>query len=110
MDLKRLLAKLRWNIGLLYYQEALDLEKHGTIIERRGAQPGSSSQDEHLLLQSYKGLTDIYNRRVLFGFDVFQNPLIEATVLGLDHTGALILELDDSSKVVQHSGEIIYLD
>ena len=55
-------------------------------------------------------LTDIFNRRVLFGFNVQEDPQFEATVAGLDNSGGLVLELDDTSKIVQHSGEIIYLD
>jgi hypothetical protein len=55
-------------------------------------------------------LTDIVNRRVLFGFDVQKNPQFEAKVIGLDGSGGLILEMEDSSTVVQQSGEIIYLD
>ena len=47
---------------------------------------------------------------MLFGFDVQESPQFEATVIGLDNTGGLILEMDDSSRIVQHSGEIIYLD
>jgi BirA family biotin operon repressor/biotin-[acetyl-CoA-carboxylase] ligase len=105
----RLLVKLRWNIGLLYYEEARHLEVHGGIGKRHQARAENMHADEHLLLQSYKGLTDIFNRRVLFGFDVQENPLFEAIVVGLDNSGGLILELDDSSRIVQHSGEIIYL-
>jgi BirA family biotin operon repressor/biotin-[acetyl-CoA-carboxylase] ligase len=106
----RLLAKLRWNIGLLYYEEAKHLEVHGGIGKRNGTQTENMPEEKHLLLESYKNLTDISNRRVLFGFDVQENPQFEAKVVGLDNSGGLILELDDNSKIVQHSGEIIYLD
>jgi biotin-(acetyl-CoA carboxylase) ligase len=47
---------------------------------------------------------------VLFGFDVQEKPQYEAKVVGLDSSGGLILELEDGSRVVQYSGEIIYLD
>jgi BirA family biotin operon repressor/biotin-[acetyl-CoA-carboxylase] ligase len=67
-------------------------------------------QENHLLLESYKSLTDIFNRRVLFGFNVQETPQFEARVIGLDNSGGLLLELDDTSKIVQYSGEIIYLD
>jgi len=106
----RLLVKLRWNIGLLYYEETRRLEVLGGIAKRHEAGAENMHGDEHLLLKSYNGLTDIFNRRVLFGFDVQKNPLFEAVVVGLDNSGGLLLELDDASRIVQHSGEIIYLD
>ena len=106
----RLLVKLRWNIGLLFYEEAKHLEKHGGVSIRNDAETENLPENEHLLLKSYKSLSDIFNRRVLFGFDVQQNPQFEAKVIGLDNTGGLILEMVDSSRTVQHSGEIIYLD
>jgi len=105
-----LLAKLRWNIGLLYYEEARHLETHGGVAKRIEPRAENMHADEHLLLKSYKSLTDIFNRRVLFGFDVQEKPQFEAKVIGLDSSGGLILELDDTSRVVQYSGEIIYLD
>ena len=106
----RLLAKLRWNIGLLFYEEAEHLERHGGITVSNGAGSEKLPLKEHLLLQSYKDLTDIFNRRVLFGFDVQTDPQFEARIIGLDDSGGLILEMADSSRIVQHSGEIIYLD
>lgn len=106
----RLLAKLRWNIGLLFYEEALRLEEHGGIAVSSANGSANSHRGEHLLLESYKNLTDILGRRVLFGFDVQKNPQFEAKVIGLDNTGGLILEMVDSSRIVQHSGEIVYLD
>lgn len=106
----RLLVKLRWNIGLLYYEEARHLENHGGIARRNETLNENMHADEHLLLVSYKNLTDIFGRRVLFGFDVRENPQLEAKIAGLDSCGGLILELDDGSRIIQHSGEIIYLD
>ena len=106
----RLLVKLRWNIGLLYYEEARHLEDHGGIAKGHEIRTGNTRKDEHLLLESYKSLTDVFNRRVLFGFDVREHPQFEAVVVGLDSSGGLILELDDATRVVRYSGEIIYLD
>jgi BirA family biotin operon repressor/biotin-[acetyl-CoA-carboxylase] ligase len=106
----RLIVKLRWNIGLLFYEEARLLEKHGGIANINTSLLENLSETEHLLLESYRNLTDTLDRRVLFGFDVQQDPQFEAKVVGLDRTGGLILELEDTSRVVQHSGEIIYLD
>ena len=106
----RLLAKLRWNIGLLFYEEARHLEKHGGIAISNTQETVNSPGNEHLLLKSYKNLTDIFNRRILFGFDVQKSPQFEAKIIGLDNTGGLILEMIDSSRIIQHSGEIVYLD
>ncbi len=106
----RLIVKLRWNIGLLLYEENEYLEKHGGIAHENNRESGNSPDAEHLLLESYKSLSDIFNRRVLFGFDVQKNPQFEAKVIDLDRTGGLILEMIDSSRIIQHSGEIIYLD
>lgn len=105
----RLLVKLRWNIGLLFFDEAQNLEEHGGIARRNSPGLLDLPGNESLLLKSYKSLTDIFNRRVLFGFDVQKNPQFEAKVIGLDNSGGLILELDDSSQLIQYSGEIIYL-
>ncbi len=106
----RLIVKLRWNIGLLFYEENRYLEKYGGVAARNETRLENLPDDGHLLLESYKNLSDIFNRRVLFGFDVQQNPQFEAKVIGLDSTGGLILEMVDSSRTVQHSGEIIYQD
>ena len=105
----RLVVKLRWNIGLLYYEEARHLENHGGIARRNEKRSEKSPAEEHLLLDSYKCLTDIFERRVLFGFDVRKSPQFEAKVIGLDGSGGLIMEMDDGSRIIQHSGEIIYL-
>ena len=106
----RLLAKLRWNFGLLQYEEARDLEDNGGIAKRHESGTMTMPAREHLLLQSYKSLTDIFNRRVLFGFDVQKQPQFVAKVVGLDYSGGLILEMEDGARTIQHSGEIIYLD
>ena len=106
----RLLAKLRWNIGLLFYAEEKYLDTHGGLAINSGAETEKPASEEHPLLQSYKNLTDIFNRKVTFGFNVQTDPQFEARIIGLDNSGGLILELDDSSTIVQHSGEIVYLD
>ncbi len=105
----RMLAKLCWNIGLLHFDEA----RHLAEDDRAETVPAESTHTtnlNNLLLTSYTKLTDIYNRRVIFGFDVQKQPQYEARVLGLHETGGLILEMDDGSTLVEHSGEIIYLD
>jgi BirA family biotin operon repressor/biotin-[acetyl-CoA-carboxylase] ligase len=106
----RLLAKLQWNIGLLYYEETKHLEIHGGMGRSSETLSEKIALENHLLLDSYKNLTDIFNRKVLFGFNVQETPQFEAKVIGLDKSGGLVLELEDNSKIVQHSGEIVYLD
>ncbi|MGW8161001.1 MAG: biotin--[acetyl-CoA-carboxylase] ligase [Desulfobulbales bacterium] len=103
----RLLAKLRWNIGLLFFEEARHLEDHGGVAIRHAPPLGNG---EHLLLKSFKALTDILNRKVVFGFDVQEKPQFEAKVVGLANSGGIILELADGTRIVKHSGEISYLD
>lgn len=106
----QLLAKLRWNFGLLYDEEARHLETNGGIARDSDVATAEKHPDENLLLQSYRSMTNVINRRVRFGFNVVQNPLFEAKVVAIDRSGGLILELEDSSQIVQHCGEIIYLD
>jgi BirA family biotin operon repressor/biotin-[acetyl-CoA-carboxylase] ligase len=105
----KLMVKLRWNIGLLHFEEARHLENDDRA-EIFPHTPHIVTIHKNLLLASYSKLTDIYNRRVIFGFDVQKDPQYEATILGLDETGGLILRLDDGATVVEHSGEIIYQD
>jgi len=105
----KLMVKLRWNIGLLHFEEARHLENDDRA-ETLPHTPHIVTSHKNLLLASYSKLTDIYNRRVIFGFDVQKDPQYEATILGLDETGGLILRLDDGATVVEHSGEIIYQD
>jgi BirA family transcriptional regulator, biotin operon repressor / biotin---[acetyl-CoA-carboxylase] ligase len=106
----RLLAKLCWNIGLLYYEEAKHLDIHGGIGRNSEILSENIAPRNHLLLESYKSLTDIFNRKVLYGFNVQDAPQFEAKVIGLDSSGGLLLELEDNSRIIQHSGEIVYLD
>lgn len=94
-----LLAKLVWNIGLLHYEEAVDLET------------GGDEPPCCLLLQSWKALSDTVGKRVLYGFDVRKNPQYEAVVLDIDCNGCLVMRLPGAAAVVrEQSGEIIYLD
>lgn len=106
----RLIIKLRWNIGLLHYEEARQLDEYGGIGRSNEMWIGSTPAHQHLLLESYESLTDVFHRRVLFGFNVQEDPQFEAKVVGLDTSGGLIMELDDASRITRHSGEITYLD
>jgi BirA family biotin operon repressor/biotin-[acetyl-CoA-carboxylase] ligase len=98
----RLLAKLSWSIGLLCYEEERFLRHQGLSPEQ--------TLPNNLLLDQWCRLSDIAGRRVLFGYDVQENPLFEAVVQGLDNSGALLLKLPDGKTVVENSGEILYLD
>jgi len=95
----RLLAELSWAIGLLHYDEELALR------QGLGCKDGRKS----LLLSAWQHLSDTKGRRVTYGFDVQKEPLFQATVLGLDPCGGLIMELKDGSNIVEYSGEIVFL-
>lgn len=92
------LAKLAWNFGLLYYEEARMLAEDGF------SGPGGS----HQLLHNWRTLSDSPGQRVVFGFDVMTAPQYEATVIGIDEDGGLIMRFDDGSSTVEYSGEIRY--
>ena len=97
----RLLGKLAWNIGLLHHAETERLH---------APEDGDGPGRDHPLLVRWQELTDMIGRRVLFGYDVRKKPLFEARVLGMDHQGGLLLELDHGRRISESSGEIIYLD
>lgn len=104
LDLNRarheLLAKLAWNIGLLYEDEGRCLQ---TVNSAEKA-------PDSLLLSSWRALSDTIGRQVRFGFNVVEEPHYEAGVIGLNADGGLVLALADGSRVVEHGGEIVYLD
>jgi BirA family biotin operon repressor/biotin-[acetyl-CoA-carboxylase] ligase len=93
------LARLAWNFGLLYYEEARELS--GEMFSGR--------QGRHLLLERWHNLSDTIGRRIMYGFDVMTAPQYQAEVLGLDATGGLILRLDDGFVKTEYSGEVRYL-
>ncbi len=98
----RLLAKFAWNIGLLHFEEHRLLERQGT---------GELEESEgHLLLDRFRKLTDSIGRRVRFGFNVQDEPQFDARTTAMLNSGGLELRLDDGSVIVEHSGEIVYLD
>ena len=94
----RLLAELGWAMGLLHYDEEQAL--HG----RTSCEEGYDS----LLLAAWRQCSDTAGRRIVYGFDVQQQPLCRATAAGIDSCGGLIMELEDGSRTVEHSGEIVY--
>ncbi len=95
----RLLAELQWTLGLLHYDEAQALQEGFSCEEGRSS----------LLLAAWHCLSDTQGRLVEYGFDVQEKPLYQATALGLDPCGGLILEFKDGHRTVEYSGEIVYL-
>lgn len=92
------IAKMRWYIGLLFYEEKQWLDRGG-----RG-----EYTDKHPILRRWVELSDTVGKRVSFGYDVVKNPQYEAMVTGLTHDGGLILEHDDGGVSIEHSGEVRY--
>ncbi|WP_456387322.1 biotin--[acetyl-CoA-carboxylase] ligase [Desulfolithobacter sp.] len=89
-----LLARLSWNLGLVHFQEELELE---------------NDREVDLVLAGWRRLSDSAGKRVRYGFDVQRSPLYEAMVEGVDNQGGLILRLDNGGRTVEYSGEIVYL-
>lgn len=95
----RFLAKLAWNLGLLYHQEQIELDRFSSEEDPPG----------HPLLQRWLALSDSIGRPVVFGFDVVKKPQYRAVVEGLSSAGGLRLKLEDGSVTTEYSGEIRYL-
>ena len=105
-----LIAKLRWNVGLLHYQEQRILEEKGSV-EYVGGEPVNRKDEFALLIRNWLQLSDSIGRRVRFGHDVRENPQYEAEVVGIDAGGALILRhLRDNVLITENSGELVYLN
>lgn len=91
-----LLAKLSWNVGLLHFFEALQL--------------AGEEDSGHPLIRRYNELNDSPGRRVLFGFNVEEEPQYEAEVLGIDEEGGLQMRISGEDRIItEYSGEIRYL-
>jgi len=92
----RLLATLRWHVGLLHWTERAQL---------------AGDEAVNPLIARYRQLCDTVGRRVRFGFDVVRRPQYTGRVLAIDDDGALVLRLDEDGTVVrERAGELIYLD
>ncbi len=104
IDLERFtlcfLAKLSWNLGLLYWWEAQQLAR---LYE-------DEDKSEHPLISSWKELSDTLGRRIIFGFDVQEEPQYEAMAKSITNDGGLRLELTDGTETLEYSGEIRYLN
>lgn len=107
----RFLAKLAWNIGLLHYEEEQILAESGrdALLDPAGLAEALAGR-EHLLVKRWRELSDTVGRRVRFGHNVQDKPLLEATVKDINADASLILELADGSILTENSGEIVYLD
>lgn len=92
------LAKLRYYIGLLLYEEEQWLACGG----------GDEYLGEHPLIKRWKELSDTLGKRVQFGYDVVRNPQYVALATGITADGGLVLEHADATCSVEHSGEIRY--
>lgn len=90
-----LLVKMRWNIGLLSFQEEQQMAgEHCTLLQDK-----------------WRTLSDCSGRRIAYGHDVQQAPQYEAQVLGLDDDGGLRMKLEQGGAIVtEYGGEIMYLD
>ncbi len=91
-------VKMRWYIGLLFYEEEQWLERGGH----------GEYTDMHPILTRWLELSDTIGQRVSFGYDVVQNPQYEALVTGVTNDGGLILKHDDGGVSIEHSGEVRY--
>lgn len=107
----RVLAKLVWSIGLLYYEEQQILAESdaATLTDPELFEQFLAGR-RHPLVESWLALSDTVGRRVRFGYDVQQKPLFEGVVEGIGCCGNLLLRLPDGSQISQNSGEIVYLD
>lgn len=102
VDLQRFtmnfIAKLVWNIGLLYFVEDRYLNKLT-----------GEEQYIHPVITRWKELTDSLGRKVTFGYDVLTNPQYTAETTGIASDGGLKMLLDDGLEITEHSGEIRYV-
>jgi len=106
----RLLTRLSWNIGLLHYEEEMILAEEGPkALQNADAFAEIATARPHRLVSRWEELNDTVGRRVMFGFNVQDQPQFEALVRDIGPDGSIVLELDDGSVVSQNSGEISYL-
>ena len=103
VDLKKFtldfIAKLVWNLGLLYFIEA-----------RRPRWHEESQTFVHPIIERWKGLSDTLGKKVVYGYDVLTKPQYHAEVKGIAGDGGLQMILPDGSTITEHSGEIRYVN
>lgn len=93
------LNRLAWNFGLLYHEEARELEG-----EKYSGQGG-----RHRLVQRWRENSDSVGKKVIYGFDVMSAPQYRAGVVAVDDEGGLVLRLEDGHLKTEYAGEIRYL-
>jgi len=93
------LARLAWNFGLLYHEEASDLRGEGFSGKKR----------RHLLLDRWRQLSDTVGKNVVYGFDVMNAPQYQGRVLRMDDSGGIVLRLRDGFEKTEYSGEVRYM-
>lgn len=93
------MAKLAWNIGLLYFVEA---EQPFWFEEKNGF--------VHPVIKRWKELSDTIGKRVIYGYDVLEKPQYQAEVIGIAGDGGLRMVLKDGTPITEHSGEVRYLE
>ena len=92
------LAKLRYYIGLLLHEEEQWLARGGR----------DEYNGEHPILKRWKELSNTLGKRVLFGYDVIENPQYQAIVSDISVDGGLVLQHGDGTTSVEHTGEVRY--
>jgi BirA family biotin operon repressor/biotin-[acetyl-CoA-carboxylase] ligase len=92
------IAKLVWNIGLLYFTEA----KQPDWIN-------APENIEHPVIRRWKLLSDTLGKRVAYGCDIIEKTQYCGVVTGIGYDGGLHMTLDDGSSITEYSGEIRYL-
>lgn len=97
---EKFIARLAWNVGLLYYEEETYLHEDHY----------SGAGGQHFILEKFLKLSDTIGKRVVYGFDVMTTPQYEAQVLGVDQYGGLVLQFDDATSTIEYSGEVRYID
>jgi len=94
----RFLAKLAWNFGTIYFEEAKSLAGEGF----------SGKEGLHMILSRWKDVSDTIGKDVLYGFDVITAPQYQGKVMGVDELGGLVIRLEDGFEKTEYSGEVRY--
>jgi len=96
-----LLAALAWNFGLVHFDEECELAGKGG---------GCSEEKDSLVVAAWRELSDTMGKRVVYGYNVHRHPLYTARALDIDSSGGLVLALEDGRRIIEYSGEILYMD
>ncbi|BHH82141.1 biotin--[acetyl-CoA-carboxylase] ligase [Desulforhopalus sp. 52FAK] len=95
----RFLAKLAWNFGTIYFEEAKNLAGDGF----------SGKDGTHLILSRWKDASDTIGKDVVYGFDVITAPQYQGKVVRVDELGGLVIRLEDGFEKTEYSGEVRYI-